>query len=871
MSTQSISKAETIMKISQPDKILFDLSSSNNFTTKDELVNLFKGAHPLIPDDLLEWMAADLSASAIAPEIALANFKPVYDDEKIAQFLGWKSYKGEPGWLSGDSLERQFKPRKPLLLDGKPAKYLTSKGGYDAALLKGIDWDAIADDPTKPIIITEGAKKAASLISQGLIAVSLPGVNMGHLKGGCGTKLVPGLDLLARSGRHFCIAFDADIVSKPQVRSALKSLAETLINKDCTVSVWTWDISIGKGIDDVIANGKYNQVKETQHDVWLQKLEKQFNSESRKGDSKRSAVRKNDNNFADEIAEEYQGKLIWESYPSRWMMYGKEQDGMWSEIHSDSVNRMIVSYLDVNNEAYTDKKVKSISALLRIKLSTDNWKMSPDLIPYRDGVFDLKTNQLKSHSPGYRFTWQLPYPYQSQNDNWNKINEWLDFATQNNQRNKQTLIAYMAATLRGRSDLQKFLYLQGHGGSGKGTFIRLLVDLIGKNNIHSSSLSDWNGNRFETANAYQKRLTVFPDEDSKVNNYAKFLKLTGQDDLRAEEKGKKAFCYRYDGMVVMASNKSVFVGGASSAIARRMILVPFNAKVNPSQVRDLNADFQDELPAFSRYLLSLDNRWISRTLKGDNSCTGLITSDSWETQFNSDGLAAWFDECVVVDQEGQEQIGSKKADSTSSLRDCTTLYESYTLYCYQNNYQPKNSRNFSTDLLELTQRTLGLDIKKQRNQSYRVITGLRLRNFQSDKEIPTYGEILESANEAHHHAMSDGMSDTMSGGMSDETLAVTEDVGCVGSSDTSFSSENTAATKTEASASDETSLVRKELAFYTTSLIKELEELGVSPEEVQSKLTKWYGVKYRPQLNIQQLVDFSEKLRTWLKDLRSHS
>ena len=194
-----------------------------------------------------------------------------------------------------------------------------------------------------------------------------------------------------------------------------------------------------------------------------------------------------------------------------------------------------------------------------------------------------------------------------------------------------------------------------------------------------------------------------------------------------------------------------------------------------------------------------------------------------------------------------------------------------TLYCYQNNYQPKNSRNFSTDLLELTQCTLGLDIKKQRNQSYRVITGLRLRNFQSDTKIPTYGAILESANEAHHHAMSDGMSDTMSGGMSDETLAVTEDVGCVGSSDTSFSSENTAATKTEASASDETSLVRKELAFYTTSLIKELEELGVSPEEVQSKLTKWYGVKYRPQLNIQQLVDFSEKLRTWLKDLRSHS
>lgn len=34
--------------------------------------------------------------------------------------------------------------------------------------------------------------------------------------------------------------------------------------------------------------------------------------------------------------------------------------------------------------------------------------------------------------------------------------------------------------------------------------------------------------------------------------------------------------------------------------------------------------------------------------------------------------------------------------------------------------------------------------------------------------------------------MSSEMSGEMSGGMSDETLAVTEDVGCVGSNDTSF-------------------------------------------------------------------------------------
>jgi putative DNA primase/helicase len=55
--------------------------------------------------------------------------------------------------------------------------------------------------------------------------------------------------------------------------------------------------------------------------------------------------------------------------------------------------------------------------------------------------------------------------------------------------------------------------------------------------------------------------------------------LTGGDWIRAEEKGKKAFQYRYDGMVAVLSNIPIFTGDAASRIARRVITIPCNSNV----------------------------------------------------------------------------------------------------------------------------------------------------------------------------------------------------------------------------------------------------------------------------------------------------
>lgn len=150
---------------------------------------------------------------------------------------------------------------------------------------------------------------------------------------------------------------------------------------------------------------------------------------------------------------------------------------------------------------------------------------------------------------------------------------------------------------------------------------------------------------------------------------------------------------------------------------------------------------------FTSYLLSIPETEIEAVLKGVSDRSLLTTV--WESQIRSDGLAAWVNEWVIQDGLGSVAIGSnahewKTAEEYDSGH--STLYGSYSLYCQQTKRSAKTPQNFSAELLELTNCTLGWSTEKARatigGKRVRVIKGLRLR-FRSDNEQLTVEEILE--------------------------------------------------------------------------------------------------------------------------------
>jgi putative DNA primase/helicase len=723
-----------------------------------------------------EWT----SGSAIAPSLTQKWLTEIDDPKEIASLLNWKSYNHSSGWYvksvnpqTGKFANHgQFKPASPLELDGKPQKYFSFPKGKGTEPIfapmrwglwkeianhynipindEDIDetredlgfWLWVMNHPELPLDITEGAKKAGCLLSHSEVGISVSGVWNGQQKG----KLHPALLPFIVPGRPVNLVFDSDVTTKLSVEAALIQFGRLCKEQKAEVSVVKWDLELGKGIDDLIVNQGEEKFKEVMSNAvsyreWLKSLENQFSAFS--SDAKKQKLPPADE-LASRIAEDYRDQLAYNNETSLWMRYEADFKGVWSKETEQYIEAIVSSILDsLNISGYgSHSYVINILKKLRCLLIERFWneRSSKELIPFQNGVLETATRKFLPHSPGYRFTWALPRDYNPLANNWGNIECYLAESVGGNEKLKNILLCYCNAVLLGRSDLQKFLHLIGPGGTGKGTFMRLLTDLIGLVNMHSTTLEDICTNRFELANIYKKRLVVMWDEDKKTGNLGRFKSLTGEDYLRAEEKGKKAFSFKYDGMAVISSNFPIFVGDNSSGLARRLIPVPFSQR--PSKRKNLNQDFQEELAAFTNYLLSLDEDFVTRTLLGLDPIPE-ISLQSWEQRVRTDSIASWLNDCVVFDALSTTTIGSDRTEGLSGDVPIT-LYGSYALHCHRTGTNPKANKNFSPDLLELCNHILGMTVEKVHTKVGKLIKGMRLRTAQ-DIDLPTLDfQMLEA-------------------------------------------------------------------------------------------------------------------------------
>ncbi|MCT7970369.1 DUF3854 domain-containing protein [Laspinema sp. D1] len=268
-----------------------------------------------LSNEFQEWFKNDLYGSGISREIIKLNFKPfgetVEGEEGAlidyllyspklhrrqssgcpvdASYIKRYSNLNEGGWvhqpldpLSGwesTSLWCCIKPIAPRSVDSKLIKYehppkeptgifylnpgpeawdkISQRYGVPKGEYTNF-WQWVKAHPNLPIYITEGAKKSASLLSAGYIAIALPGVwNFADKDPLTKVKsLKPALTAIGLAGRLFMIAFDYDAkpASQEQVGAAANSLRILLKGAGAKVSFLRIP-SLGKskmGIDDYL-------------------------------------------------------------------------------------------------------------------------------------------------------------------------------------------------------------------------------------------------------------------------------------------------------------------------------------------------------------------------------------------------------------------------------------------------------------------------------------------------------------------------------------------------------------------------------------------------------------------------------------------
>ncbi|WP_374108451.1 DUF3854 domain-containing protein [Nostoc sp. XA010] len=119
-----------------------------------------------------------------------------------------------------------------------------------------IFWEWVKQHPEIPVILCEGEKKAACLLSLGFVAIALPGIWNGRVgKQDFDERLHPDLVPMAQAGRKFIILFDYETSSKTRwsVFQATVRTAKAIESAGCECEVALLP-GPEKGVDDFVVS-----------------------------------------------------------------------------------------------------------------------------------------------------------------------------------------------------------------------------------------------------------------------------------------------------------------------------------------------------------------------------------------------------------------------------------------------------------------------------------------------------------------------------------------------------------------------------------------------------------------------------------------
>ena len=238
------------------------------------------------------------------------------------------------------------------------------------------------------------------------------------------------------------------------------------------------------------------------------------------------------------------------------------------------------------NSFSTNKLCLEVFGHIKRSVRQQSVSSNEHLICFLNGVLNIKTKEFVPHNPNNIFFSQIPILY---NDKIScpKIKKFLqEIVNEQDVLVLEELAGY--CLLRGLP-VQKAFMLVGSGANGKSTFINLLRNFLGMDNVVSISLQELEINNFARARLHNKLACLFPDLTNKaLFSTGIFKALVGDDTISAERKFKDGFELKNTAKLVFSCNQVPRSPDDSDAYFRRWVVVNFpNQFVGSGAKQDL--------------------------------------------------------------------------------------------------------------------------------------------------------------------------------------------------------------------------------------------------------------------------------------------
>ena len=160
----------------------------------------------------------------------------------------------------------------------------------------------------------------------------------------------------------------------------------------------------------------------------------------------------------------------------------------------------------------------------------------------------------------------------------------------------------LGALLCGKMDkIEKFLYLYGAKGTGKGTAINIIEKMFEKYWAPIDLRTLTGSSEFATAAVSEVPMLIDADSDiSRIRNEQNLLKLTSHEELMRNMKFKTPYPVLFNGLLITASNERYNVKNKDSGIIRRAIVVnPTGNTVPYDMYQHLYKQIDYEIPGIA--------------------------------------------------------------------------------------------------------------------------------------------------------------------------------------------------------------------------------------------------------------------------------
>lgn len=246
--------------------------------------------------------------------------------------------------------------------------------------------------------------------------------------------------------------------------------------------------------------------------------------------------------------------------------------------------KKIDAMINVVDNQTKDREIKEIRQKIRIECKEAAKTSGNNLIIVNNGVYDRKQNKLLPFSPKYIFTTKIATNYNpnaSQEPVYNgwSVSQWFADIADGKADKLKLLWQIITASIDSNISHEAAIFLvdDGQGRTGKSTFEKLIMNLVGEENCGQLKLIEFE-NDFKLAGVDEKAIIIGDDNDPNTfnENSSNFKSLVTGETMIINPKGMPLYYNRFNSLILQSMNGVPRFKDSTDAHLRRFRVVKFN-------------------------------------------------------------------------------------------------------------------------------------------------------------------------------------------------------------------------------------------------------------------------------------------------------